>query len=214
MRLLAIAAVAACGSAAAHAQTYSQLMDVCRNTRVASEPRVTACTTALSRAQPDSTADRALIHLNRADASLALGRFDAAISDADESAALMDRYQPAQNMRCWARAVANKEIEVGRAACQIALDIQGDDAGALDSSGLMALREGNWQRAWSDYDRALAIDDGMIGSLYGRGLAAVALGRADGEMDLIKAAPAAAEFRIYGLTPEGVKARAAAKPAD
>jgi hypothetical protein len=74
---------------------------------------------------------------------------------------------------------------------------------------LVGLRQGRWQHAWDDYNEAVTADAGMMGSLYGRGLAALGLGRtAEGEADIAKAQAAAGEFADLGLTPEVVKAPA------
>ncbi len=212
MKLLVITAMLALGAGGAHAQTYRELSDACRNVQQPPAERVKSCDAALSKAQPDATADRALILLNRSDAFYAQKKYDQSIADADASAKLMKRYQPSQNQRCWVRAVANKELDVARWACNEAVDINKDDPAVWDSAGLVGLRTGEWQAAWNDYNRAYTLDSRMTGSLYGRGLAGLALGRADADADLAKAASAAPEFAGYGLNPDTIRKRAAENP--
>jgi tetratricopeptide (TPR) repeat protein len=103
----------------------------------------------------------------------------------------------------------------------------GDFAGAIadsDEADLLlpddpAILNGRcWTRAVANWELELArgacdlsINKPTLSmSLYGRGLAAVALGLAeDGERDIQRAASAAPDFARYGLTPESVKKRAA-----
>src|SRR5689334_16234394 len=118
-----VALAAALGSGAAQAQTYFQLMDGCRDMTKPANVRLTACDGALEKAQPDATADRAIIHLYRSDAKLGVGKYDEAIADSDGAITGMERYQPGQNVRCWARVVANKDLDVAGEACGIALNI-------------------------------------------------------------------------------------------
>jgi tetratricopeptide (TPR) repeat protein len=214
MRLLAIGVIVALGFGAAHAQTYRELYDKCKSSSQPPVQRIKDCDAVLERAQPDAKADRAMILLNRSTANLDAKKFDASIKDADDAAALLPRHLDSQNQRCWTRGVANKDIGSGRQACDIALGINNKNAGVWDSSGLIGLRQGAWDKAWLDYNEAYEMDHNMTGSRYGRGLAALALGKtADGEADLKAASGAAAEFKGYGLTPETVKARAAQTPA-
>jgi lipoprotein NlpI len=99
---------------------------------------------------------------------------------------------------------------MARSACDASLALELRPP-VLDSRGLVNLREGKWQAAWDDYDAAFTADPKMTGSLYGRGLAALALGRTtQGQADLKRAASVAAEFTRYGLTPDVMKAHAAA----
>lgn len=211
--LTAIAAVAI-SAGAAQAQTYREIYGKCETANQKPADRVKNCDVALGQAQPDAKADRAMILLNRSTANLDSKAYDASIKDADNAALLLPRHLESQNQRCWARGVANKDIAVGRGACDTALNINRDNSGVWDSSGLIALREGNWDRAWADYNRAVTIEPNQTSSFYGRGLAALALGRtAESDADLKKAAAFAAEYKGYGLTPDAVKKRVAETPA-
>lgn len=80
------------------------------------------------------------------------------------------------------------------------------DPATLDSRGLVYLRLGRLGDAVRDYDSALAGNQYMADSLYGRGLAELRLGeKAGGEADLTGAerldGNVAATFAKMGLTP-------------
>jgi tetratricopeptide (TPR) repeat protein len=151
-----------------------------------------------------------MLLFHQSDARLGAGEYDAAISDADQAAALLGENRDVLNAQCWTRAVANRELDKARAACDASLAMEVRPA-VLDSRGLVNLREGKWQLAWDDYDAAFTADPTMTVSLFGRGLAALALGRTrDGEADLKRSATAAQEFARYGLTPSAMKAHASA----
>jgi tetratricopeptide (TPR) repeat protein len=216
--LIGLTAVCASGAASAQApqQPASQLppqvrrvidnYNVCVDRKVSAERRIPACTVAYTVATEDS--GRAALLYFRSDAKLATGDFDGAIKDVDDADKLMPGTPDLLNGRCWARAVANRDLDVARSACDASLALE-PSPGTHDSRGLVALRQGRWQHAWDDYNEAVSADAGMMGSLYGRGLAALALGlTAQGEADIANAQAAAAEFAAFGLTPEAVKAPA------
>ena len=213
MKYVVLTLVAGLGAAAvAHAQTptYRQLFDACEKGGQAADARIAACDQALAQASPNATADRALILLARSDAHLAAKHVEAAIADADASSRLMDRYLATENQRCWIRAISNKDLVVARQACDTALDIQSNEPAVRDTNATLALQEGNWQLAWNEFNYAFR--GGIPGAVYGRGLAALALGRPEAEADLKSGAAAKADFDSYGLTQASVKARAAAAP--
>ena len=119
----------------------------------------------------------------RGEVYLDLGDFDRAVADADLAA----RIAPTainHNARCWSRAVANRDLETARAACDESLRLETDSPMVLDSRGLVGLRQGRFQDAWNDYDAAVRRDR-QAGYLYGRGIAALRLGRrAEGQADI------------------------------
>ena len=212
MKYMVLAIVACLGMAgAAQAQTYRELYAACEKDSQPAVARIKACDQALAAAQPDATADRAVFLLSRSIAHLGARHVSEAIADADESARILKRYQPSQNMRCWIRAINNTDLVVARQACREALNIQNQDPGVQDTSATLALQEGDWQFAWDGFD--FAFKRGVPSAVYGRGLAALALGKADAEADLQRGAAAKADFDSYGLTQASVKARAAAAPA-
>ena len=218
MRLLlnGLAVAAACvptaraQDAKPHAPEWITKMETCADARAAKPERITACTQA-----HDLVADRqvkAYALWYRSDAKLETGDFSGAIADSDEADRLLPDDPAILNGRCWTRAVANWELELARGACDLSINKQAA-AGTFDSRGLLNLREGKWQAAWDDYNEAFTMEPTLTISLYGRGLAAVALGLAeDGERDMQRAASAAPDFTRYGLTPEAVKKRAAEMP--
>ena len=76
----------------------------------------------------------------------------------------------ALNGRCWARALAGRELGLALADCNAALYISPGSADILDSRGLVRLRQGDLDRAAADYDAALKASPNLAWSLYGRGL--------------------------------------------
>ncbi|MDP3739565.1 MAG: hypothetical protein Q8R02_19410 [Hyphomonadaceae bacterium] len=216
MRLLLIGlAVTSAGASAAEAQQpqspeWTEKMNRCADARRPRPERIGACTQAHDMAADKEVKAYALWY--RSDAKLETGDFDGAIADSDEADRILPDDPAILNGRCWTRAVANRELELelARGACDLSLDKMAA-AGTYDSRGLLNLREGKWQEAWDDYNEAFALDSSLTMSLYGRGLAALALGRtAEGDNDMRRAVSAAAEYTRYGLTPASVKARAEA----
>lgn len=212
MKYVVLAVVACLASAGgAQAQTYRELYAACEKDNQPAAARIISCNAALAAAQPDATADRALILLSRSIAHLTARHVAEAIADADASGRIMKRYLPSQNMRCWIRAINNTDLVVARQACREALNIQDTDPAVHDTSATLALQEGNWQLAWSGFD--FAFRRGVPSAVYGRGLAALAMGRPEADADLKSGAAAKADFDSYGLTQNSVKASAAAAPA-
>ena len=209
MRSILVAVGGAAASAgAAEAQSFQAEFGRCSDVHLEPRTRISAC--AAGNPLAPSDAERGMLLFFQSDARLGAGEYDAAISDADQAAVLLGENRDVLNAQCWTRAVANRELDKARAACDASL-AKGARPAVLDSRGLVNLREGKWQAAWDDYDAAFTADPMMTGSLYGRGLAALALGRSeDGEADLKRAATAAQEFARYGLTPSTMKAHALA----
>lgn len=214
MRLLLIGlVVTGAGAGAAGAQQpqapeWIEKMNQCADARRPKPERIGACTQAHDMAADRQVKAYALWY--RSDARLETGDFDGAIANSDEADRILPDDPAILNGRCWTRAVANRELELARGACELSLD-KTPTAGTYDSRGMLNLREGKWQEAWNDYNEAFALNSSLTLSLYGRGLAALALGRtAEGENDMRRAVSAAAEYARYGLTPASIKARAEA----
>lgn len=114
--------------------------------------------------------------------------FDAAIGQYDLWLASHrdDARQPeAQNGRCWARLLPNKDIDATKADCAAAVRAVPTDANYLDGRGLVAFRQGAYADAVADFTAALAINPKLVWALYGRGLAERHLGRtAEGDRDI------------------------------
>jgi tetratricopeptide (TPR) repeat protein len=178
------------------------------NPDITATPRVTACNV-IFRVTAGS-AGRATILWYRADAKLAAGDHAGAIADADQANALLPDNADVLNAQCWSRAVANRDLDKARAACNRSLQKEKSGA-ALDSRGLVSLRQGRWLDAWNDYDDAMSVNPSMTVALYGRGLAALALGKTEeGERDIRDARAAAQIYARLGLTPELMKRKARA----
>jgi tetratricopeptide (TPR) repeat protein len=149
--------------------------------------------------------DPAPAHLLRAQIFIALHRYPEAIAEAD-----FDRIHSGEvdflNLRCRARAMAGTELDKAQTACAQALWSAPTLPRLLDSCGLLSLKQQNWQAAWNDYNAALKGTPRAASALYGRGLAAIRLGKEEeGRADLAAAARSkrdiAEDFAGYGLTP-------------
>ena len=108
------------------------------------------------------------------------------------------------NSRCWARALANTQLDKALDDCDEALDAKPKEAAYLDSRGLVYLRQGKWKKAIADYNAALAVNPKMAWSLWGRGLAQLHSGARDPGLADIAAAKAMrprieADVHYYGL---------------
>jgi tetratricopeptide (TPR) repeat protein len=118
-----------------------------------------------------------------------------------------DRRRPmALNGRCWARALANVEIDRALKDCNSALSAMPHTPAFLDSRGLVRLRMGDYVHAIADYNEALAANGKIAWSLYGRGIARVRLGQKEaGEADIAQAKALEDDLpdraRKLGITP-------------
>jgi tetratricopeptide (TPR) repeat protein len=128
-----------------------------------------------------------------------------AIADYDQAIGIDATNFDALAARCRARAAWGQQLDLARADCDASLlIIPGRDI-TLDSRGLVGLKQSRWQDAWNDYDAAVRAF-ATASHLYGRGIAALRLGRAaEGQADLAAAtqlnADIAATYASYGLTP-------------
>ena len=94
----------------------------------------------------------------------------------------------ALNGRCWSRALSGAKLDLALKDCNAALSGMPHNPSFLDSRGMVRLRMGDYPRAIADYDEALAANDKIAWSHYGRGIAKLHLGQKEaGEADLAKA---------------------------
>jgi tetratricopeptide (TPR) repeat protein/predicted aspartyl protease len=103
-----------------------------------------------------------------------LGEYDRAIANYDSwfKAHPEDSSRAgAFNGRCWARALAARELDQALNDCNAALRLRKGDASTLDSRALVRLRAGEWKQAVADYDAALKNDPDNAWSRYARGVA-------------------------------------------
>jgi Flp pilus assembly protein TadD len=87
--------------------------------------------------------------------------------------------------RCEARAAAGVELDVAENACRIAVR---NSASSTFSRGFLRFKQGRFEEAWEDFNNAYQENDTNGFPLYGRGVAAIRLGRqAEGEADVSRA---------------------------
>jgi tetratricopeptide (TPR) repeat protein len=210
------ASVSAIGAGAASAQSYmsDNRLKECTDGALAANKRIKACDDAVAKMDPGRDRESigwALLH--RSDLNSSLGKFDEAIVDADKAVTFFPGERHILNAQCWPRAVLNKEIEKAREACDASIEKNPDDPASMDSTGLVALRQERWADAAKWYGKAYSYDKGMTGSLFGIALAAYAQGKTESGDTILKTVQARKpevieEFRGYGLTVEGMKAKA------
>lgn len=109
------------------------------------------------------------------------------------------------NALCWARGMANKELDAALKDCDASLAERPGEPATLDSRGLVYLRLGDLSKAVADYNAVLAKQE-IPESYYGRGVAELRLGRkTQGQADLDHAKmldPRVADrFKQAGLAP-------------
>jgi tetratricopeptide (TPR) repeat protein len=141
-------------------------------------------------------------YLLRSNIYLALHRHAEAIADADN--AFFYGGNAVLNQRCWTRAVAGVELDKARTACDQALWVAPAAPAALNSRGLLNLKEKKFDAAWRDFNAAVSGAPRNPRSLYGRGIAAIALGReTEGKADIAAATillpGIAATYADYGI---------------
>ncbi|MGE3302776.1 MAG: tetratricopeptide repeat protein [Hyphomonadaceae bacterium] len=152
----------------------------------------------------------------RRDSYLALGDYARAIADGDRLIESNPLYQHALTMRCRTRALWGEELDKALADCNEAVRLQPNIAWSITTRGFVRLRRHEAAAAFVDYDRAVNLvrdpgrNDGLrrarATALYGRGLAYLALGRADeGRADIAAAVAltpdVAAEFGSFAFNP-------------
>jgi predicted aspartyl protease len=108
------------------------------------------------------------------------------------------------NARCWARGLANVELDKAIADCNAAIHRDGAQPAILDSRALIRVRQKNYAAAITDYDAALKGKPDQAASLYMRGWTKRASGQtAEGAADMAaakKAGPDTVErLRSYGF---------------
>lgn len=143
--------------------------------------------------------------MNRGELYLSRREYARAVVDYSDVIRFTPESSTGYNARCWARAMWNASLEIARADCDRALELSPGDARALDSRGMVNLRQERWQDAWNDYDAAVRAENHPH-YLYGRGIAALRLGRTqEGQADLAAAAALdamiAQTYAGYGVTP-------------
>jgi hypothetical protein len=141
---------------------------------------------------------------SRGNAYLEKGDYPHAIVDFDQQSVIQPTNSTVWNNRCWARVLANRELQRALADCNKSLDLAPDQFRTLDSRGLVYFRLGELDKAITDYNAALKIDDQLSTSLYGRGLAKMKRGdRTGGDADIAAAkkinSDIVEQFAGYGI---------------
>lgn len=207
---LSMSIVATARDASSPSEPHRKDAKICRSIVLDPLERMRACNRALDgKAGPEKAA--LLLARSEIKEQDLDDRFGA-ITDADAAAAENPMDVAAQNMRCWLRGLADIELQDGRLACEAAIALVPDMAAIYDSTGLISLREMRWQDAWRHYDRAVSLDQAQLSYRYGRGLAALALGRSrDAQQDLSASRLAAPDYAVLGLDPIAISMAASGK---
>jgi len=130
-----------------------------------------------------------------------------AIESCDQALKRQSDNSSARNNRCWARAILGGPPEQLKQAlddCDEALRLRPNDPYAFDSRGFVYLKMGNFEKAIADYDQSIVLGGERAGSLYGRGIARLRKGDAEGgNQDIMvamkKKPDIAEEYRGYGV---------------
>lgn len=150
--------------------------------------------------------EHASAYYNRGLVSYDKGKFDQALKDYDRAIELDPKQGDYFNSRCWVRAVMGTSLALARNDCDAGLTLSSNDPAILDSRGLVGIKQGQFEKAWADYDVAHRGLPKNASILYGRGIAALRLGRsAEGNADLAAAmkldGKIAETYAGYGVLP-------------
>lgn len=145
------------------------------------------------------------------------GRYDDAIAQYDEAIKLRPDNASAFNSRCWARALRGRDLDRASTDCDQAIQFQKTNPDFLDSRGMVAYRQGQFEAAVKYYDTAVIYyakqtepkpNPRSTPSLFMRGVAKYRLGKiADGDKDIAAAVAfdplVQLKYKDYGITPSG-----------
>lgn len=112
--------------------------------------------------------------------------YEQAIADYTQAIALEPADAGAWNNRCWAHAKLDR-LPAALADCDESLRLRPNHVETLENRALILLRMGHFVAAIADYDAALALNPASPGARYGRGVARVKTGDADGRTDMAAA---------------------------
>ena len=121
----------------------------------------------------------------RGDVESSIGDFDGAVADYSQAIKLDPKDSKALNARCFAAVLADKVTQQTLSDCDESLRLSPKDEYTLDSRGFSNLRLRRFDEAISDFDAAISIRHDFASSLYGRGIARLAVGnKAAGDNDI------------------------------
>ena len=171
----------------AHAQRAPQWQSCTGNPGGDWDQQIRSCSTLIQSGQ-ETRPKQAVAYNNRGIAYALKGDPDRAIADFTEAIRLDPKSANTFNSRCWARAVAGRDLAQALADCNELLRLSPDDARVLNSRGLVQFKLGAFDRAIADYSAAIAKNAKDAGSLYARGVAKLRSGdTAAGEADIAAA---------------------------
>lgn len=136
-----------------------------------------------------------------------IGDYERAAADYDQAVQLAPDVVDFRNRACWIRAAyLNRDFDRARAHCDAAVQLSNNAANTLDSRALVGLKQERFQDAWNDYDAAVRAMPTSAHYRFGRGVAALRLGRAaEGQADIAAAlaldANIAQTYASYGVSP-------------
>jgi tetratricopeptide (TPR) repeat protein len=165
----------------------------------------------LSRAIDLHPSNSAYVLRLRGESYMAKKDHEHALADYNEAIRLAPKFVEVLTDRCWVLAFEmNRDLDLAKSDCDAAFAADPHNLGALEISGTLALKQQRYQDAWRYFDAAYRdprdSDMQKYDFLYGRGLAAVHLGRtSEGESDMAKAKELSpsidGHYTMYGLTP-------------
>ncbi len=121
-------------------------------------------------------------YLGRCSALIDKANYGNAIESCDQALKRQPDNSSARNNRCWARAILGPQEQLKQALedCDEALRLRPNDPYAFDSRGLVYLKMGDFDKAIANYDQSIVLGGERAGSLYGRGIAKLKKGDAEG----------------------------------
>jgi tetratricopeptide (TPR) repeat protein len=132
------------------------------------------------------------VHIQLADLYLRLDQLAPAVAEYSfwiDSHGRDDVRMPhALNARCLSRGLSGQQLNEALGDCNAALRLRPDTAAYFGSRGLVQLRRAEYDKAITDFDRALAVEHADAWAYYGRGVAKLRKGlTADGQADIAAA---------------------------
>jgi tetratricopeptide (TPR) repeat protein len=143
--------------------------------------------------------NRALTHQLR-------GEYQDAIADFTRVLELDPNNVEGLNGRCWVRVLWDQQLDQALADCEAALQRDPEHANALNSRAAVRFLQRDFRSAERDYDASFQLAPRMTGSLYGRGVSRMRLGRTEeGRADISAAttqeAGVADRYAQFGVRP-------------
>lgn len=121
--------------------------------------------------------DYAQAYNNRGSAHHMLRQYAEALADFNKALDLAPDYASGLANRCRVRAVLKQDLDQALNDCNAALEQRPEDSLTFDTRGLINLLRMDYQAAYRDYNTAYELNGRQYGSLFGRGVAQLRLGR-------------------------------------